>query len=83
MEFKTPLFFILIPLVLPLLVWAYFRHRPAAFLFSSSPLFSGLKPTWKMRLQHVPFFLRLLVVVLFIVALAGPRKPLQESKSSV
>jgi Ca-activated chloride channel family protein len=80
MIFKTPAFFLLIPCLLPL-VYFYFRRRPPAFTFPSAAFAAGLRPTWRMRLRHLPFFLRMLVLILFIVALAGPQSVLEESKS--
>jgi Ca-activated chloride channel family protein len=40
---------------------------------------AALAPTWKVRFQHVPYGLRLSAVILFMVALAGPRSVLQET----
>ena len=81
MTFKTPAFLILIPLLLPPLVYLYFRRRPAAFLFPSLSFTDGLARTARTRLRHLPFFLRLLVLTLVIIALAGPQKVMEESKT--
>lgn len=80
MIFKTPSFLLLIPLLLLPLTYLYFLRRPPAFTFPSAAFAAGLRPTWRMRLRHVPFFLRLVVLTLFIVALAGPQSVLEESK---
>jgi Ca-activated chloride channel family protein len=80
MEFKSPVILVLIPFVIALLVLARARHGKAAFLFSASALADGLKRTWRVRFEFIPFALRCLAVLLVIVALAGPRKPLEESR---
>lgn len=82
MTFKTPLFLLLIPLVLPLLGFLYFRKQPPVFLFPSTAFVSGLPVTWRLRLKHMPFFLRIAVLALFILALAGPEKVLLDARSS-
>ena len=82
MEFKTPFLLLLIPVIIPVLVWMHVRMRSPTFVFSSSQILAGLRTTWKMQLRHVPFLLRILAITLFIVALAGPRKPLTENKAS-
>jgi Ca-activated chloride channel family protein len=81
MTFKSPVFLLLIPLLLPAFVYLYFRHQPAAFNFPSVSLIKGLQPTWRVRLRHLPFFLRILVLALFIVALAGPESVVEDSKA--
>jgi Ca-activated chloride channel family protein len=81
MIFKTPEFLLLAPLLLVPLAYLYFRRRPPSFTFPSAAFAAGLRPTWRTRLRHVPFFLRLVVLSLFIVALAGPQSVLEESKS--
>lgn len=80
MIFKTPAFLFLLVLLLPL-VYLYFRQRRSAFIFPSAAYAAGLRPTWRTRLRHLPFFLRLMAVALFIVALAGPQSVLEDSKS--
>jgi Ca-activated chloride channel family protein len=81
MILKTPEFLYLIPLLILPLTYLYFLRQPPSFIFPSAAFAAGLRPTWRIRLRHVPFFLRLLVLTLFIVALAGPESVLEESKS--
>lgn len=81
MEFKTPIFLFLIVPVLLGLFWLRRRQRPPAFIFSSTDLVAGLRLTWRTRFRHVPFLLRSIVLVLFLVALAGPRKPVAEHQA--
>ena len=83
MEFRTPLFLWIIPLVVGGLVWAFFHRRPGAFLFPADVLLEGIRPTLKVRLRHAPFFLRLVVLTLVLFALAGPRSPLEGGRVHV
>ncbi|MFH0754833.1 MAG: VWA domain-containing protein [Candidatus Omnitrophota bacterium] len=82
MTFKTPVLLLLIPLILPALFYVYFRRKPPAISFPSVAFFDGLPKTWRLRFRHVPFFLRMVVLSLFIVALAGPESFLEGAKST-
>ncbi len=79
MEFKDPWILVLIPIVLAL--WWFFvrRQKQAAITFSRVGLFDGVDIGWKVRFAFVPVVLRLMAVVLVIIALAGPRKILNET----
>ncbi len=80
MIFKTPWLLIFIPLIVPFLFGMKKRQRPPALRFPSVELVSSLASTWKIRLYHLPFYLRLLSVLFFILALAAPAKVSQESQ---
>ncbi|MBF0386352.1 MAG: VWA domain-containing protein [Candidatus Omnitrophica bacterium] len=80
MIFKTPWILALIPFVLFAVIFFTWRSRRPAFRFSSGSLVDGLKVSWRVRLQRLPFFLRLITIILFLIALAGPRSPLGETK---
>jgi len=80
MEFKTPLILLLIPVLLALLVVNRRRRNGAAFVFPTSGLIRGLQPTWRSRLSPLPFLFRCLAVALVVVALSGPRKPVDQAK---
>lgn len=77
--FKDPWIILLIPLVLGFVIFLRRWQKVTSFQFSSTEIASSLKPTWKMRFQQAPYVLRLLVVALFLVALAGPRSVLEET----
>jgi len=79
MIFKDPWIILLIPAVLALVMFVRKKQRQTFFRFSSTDITAGLKATWKMRFQNVPYFLRLLIIILFFVALAGPRSVLEET----
>ncbi len=80
MIFKDPWILILLPIFLPLLFLVHARQKAPALRFPSTDIVSSLGNTWKTRFVRLPFYLRLLAVALFIVALAGPRAVLEESK---
>ena len=80
MIFKTPAVLLLIPLVLALLIWSKARRKEPAFRFPSSGLVEAVGQTLKTRLSQLPFYLRLVAVVLLVIALAGPRKVNKETK---
>jgi len=79
MVFKTLLVLAAIPLIVLAALWIVSRERRAHFRFSSVELVKGLPSTWKVRFQFVPKALRVLVLALFLVALAGPRKIMNET----
>jgi len=78
MTFKTPWILLFIPLILGALWILHRRQRPSAIRFSSIQLVSFLKPSLKLRLKNFPFFLRLVALAFFLVALAGPRSVLDK-----
>ena len=80
--FKDPWILIGIPLILPFLWWWQRRQGRPALRFPAVSLVSGLGRSWRVRLAPLPALLRLLAVVLFLTALAGPRTILEEAKYS-
>jgi Ca-activated chloride channel family protein len=79
MLFKDPWIILLIPLALALIIFLKKRQKSTSFRFSSVEIVSSLGATWKLRFRQVPYLLRLLAVILFLVALAGPRSVLEET----
>lgn len=79
-EFKTPLVLLLIPVLLAGLYLLHRRRPSASFRFSSLSLMNQLETTWRLRWSFLPWVLRALVLVLLLIALAGPRKLLAQSK---
>lgn len=65
-------FLLLIPL-LSLWYWKKHKKNTPDVTFSSLGIFSGLKPTLKERIKHLPFVLRMIALALLIVALARPQ----------
>ncbi len=80
MIFKDPWILILMPLLVPAVFWRHRRSRPVSLRFSSLDLVAPLCPTWKIRFAKTPFYLRLVVLCLVIIALAGPRSVLEETQ---
>lgn len=78
--FKTPLVLALIPILLLLFWHEYQRGQGPSFKFSSLSLIQQIGPTWKVQWSFLPWVLRGLVLVLLLIALAGPRKLLATSK---
>ncbi len=82
MEFKTPWLLALLPAVMLCVWYARTRRPPEALKFSSLEVLQGLKGSWKMKFGFVPFALRLAAIALMCLAMAGPRKLLEESRVS-
>lgn len=75
-RFATP-WLLVVGLVIPLMVWHYFRRRPKsepALRYSHLNFFGGIKPAWRVRLRWLPTMLRLIVIACLTVALARPQK---------
>ncbi len=78
-EFKTPLILFGI-LLLPVVAFLFFRHTGVSFTFSSTGFLKDLPHGWRARCRYVPMALRLIALLLIIIALAVPRRPLEESR---
>jgi Ca-activated chloride channel family protein len=74
-RFAHPLFFLCF-LILPFLVWYYFRvilRKSSAIKFSETKIFSLVKPGWDLKCRHLPFWFRILALALFFLALSRPQ----------
>ncbi len=80
MIFKTPWVLFFIPAIVFGFLLYTWRAKVPSFRFSSGALVEGLKQSWRVRLIRSPLFLRLLTILLFMIALAGPRSPLGETQ---
>jgi len=80
MLFKDLWILLFIPLVVVLILFLRRRGKQPALRFSSTDLFSGFSESWKTRLIRRRIFLRLMAIVLFIIALAGPRQVLEKTQ---
>jgi Ca-activated chloride channel homolog len=75
MTLAHPYYLYLLLLIVPTVIW-YILHRKkryATLQVSNSFAFHGLKPSWKDRLEHLPFILRMTTFVLVIIVLARPQ----------
>jgi Ca-activated chloride channel family protein len=83
MVFKTPLVLLFIPLVcLGVIFWRR-RQKFSTFRFSSKEIVSSPGSSWKIRWLKLPFLMRMMTLVLFMVALAGPRSVLEQTTRNV
>lgn len=65
-------FLLLIPL---LIIWYFWqgRKKSSAITYSSLQVFEKAPVSWRERLRHLPFALRLLALIFLIIALARPQ----------
>ncbi|MDP8266158.1 MAG: VWA domain-containing protein [Candidatus Aceula meridiana] len=79
-DFQTPWVLVLIPIVLGLVYFFNRGNKPPSFKFSSVNLARGLPQGLKIYLNQRLFVLRFLAILFFLLALAGPRKILEQAK---
>jgi Ca-activated chloride channel family protein len=74
-EFLHPLYFYLLLLIVPAIVWYGFRHNriQADLQIPTLAPFNKIKRSIRVYFRHVPFMLRMLVFALLIVVLARPQ----------
>ncbi|MCG8569180.1 MAG: VWA domain-containing protein [Spirochaetes bacterium] len=70
--FANPLFFLLL-LLIPLLVFLYFRNYRTGILFSTTKNAKQVKKSLKQKLLQTPLVLRILVLLFTVIALARPQ----------
>ena len=75
MTLANPYYLYLLLLIIPAVAWYVMRRkkRYATLQVSNSFAFEGLKRSWKNRLEHVPFVLRMMAFVLIILVLCRPQ----------
>ncbi len=80
---RNPDYFYLLLLIPVLVVWYIYRFRKSTpeLLFSGLKAFEGVSSSFKARLIHSLFVLRMLALVLLVIAIAGPQKI--SSKSNI
>ena len=79
MIFKNPVFLFFIPFVLAFIYVLKKGQRPSRIVFPSSSIISKLVITKKAKFKDIHHFLRAAAIVLFIVALSGPRSVSKET----
>lgn len=79
MEFASPLYFFLLLLLVPYLIW-YFLFRNSGkkkaeptLLLSDTFAYANAPVSWRVRLIHLPVLLRCLAFTLLVVAMARPQ----------
>jgi len=80
MSFKDPWILILVPIVIGLIYFLRRKQSAPTLRFSSNALFSGIKSGWKVNAQKSLFFVELVALALFLIALAGPREVLERTE---
>ncbi|MDD3375384.1 MAG: VWA domain-containing protein [Candidatus Omnitrophica bacterium] len=78
MEFKDPWILLIAPVVLVLIYFVCQYKRKPTFRFSSGISLQGVLKSFKVKISQNFFVLRLLSILFFLIALAGPRQILEE-----
>lgn len=85
MTFAHPLYFLLLALIVPYVVWYIWRHRKteAVMTVSSLNAFRDFGHSWREYLMHVPFLLRIVCFALAVCALARPQSENDWSEENI
>lgn len=85
MTFANPLYFLLLALVIPYIIWYIIKHRriDPVLRVSSVHAFRHKHHTWKEFLIHAPFLLRIVCFVAAVIALARPQSTDEWSESNI
>jgi len=75
MILANPYYLYLLLLMIPAIVWYILKRkkRYATLLVSNTFAFQGLKRSWKDRLEHIPFILKMLAFGFIVLVLARPQ----------
>lgn len=73
--FAYPNLLYLLLILIPIIAWYVFKQRTAqaTLTISTTATFKAVRPSWRVRLRHLPFVLRLMVLTLLIIVLARPQ----------
>jgi Ca-activated chloride channel family protein len=84
-EFANPVYLYLLLIIPLLIVWYIFKNNKsfAEIQFSSFSPFKNVKKTFKQRMYHLLFVLRLLVISLLIIVLSRPQSSLSKRNVSI
>lgn len=84
-EFANSVYIYLLLIIPLLIVWYIFKNNKsfAEIQFSSFSPFKNVKKTFKQRMYHLLFVLRLLVISLLIIVLARPQSSLSKRNVSI
>jgi Ca-activated chloride channel homolog len=80
MIFHNPLFLVLLPIAILIIIYVQRKNLTSGFKFSAGELVQDLKPTFKIVLSQKIIYLRLIAAALIILALARPQFPVADSK---
>ena len=75
MQFANPAYFLLLLLLVPFILWYVFlRDRyETTMKVASTQGYRRMPSTWRTRLVHAPFLLRMLAFVMIVIVLARPQ----------
>ena len=79
MEFASPLYFILLLLLVPYIIWYFLlrnngkRKAESSICLSDTNVYRNAPVSWRVRLMGVPMALRCIAFILIVVALARPQ----------
>lgn len=77
LTFAFPIFLIILPFVVGILIFLYIKKlsklEPTIAFSQLTSVFSELQPTFKEKLIHLPFILRMLAISLIFIALSRPQ----------
>lgn len=75
MEFKNPLFFLLLLVLVPYIVWYVLRFRQSlpSLKVPDTTKYVKVPKTFRLYLMHMPFLLRLILMSLVVCILARPQ----------
>ena len=77
--FHSPLWFLLLPLLILVCWWMFSKRKRSAVSFSTASLAAQLTPTLRQRLLWLPKVLTLLALGFLIISLARPREGRQQT----
>jgi Ca-activated chloride channel family protein len=84
MSFAHPGYFWLL-LLIPIFIYSHFwreNRRESDFRYSDMKFLAGLRKSWRVRLRHLPFVLRLAAMILLTITLARPQAHDREEKKT-
>ena len=79
MEFESPLYFILLLLLVPYIIWYFLlrnngkRKAEVSICLSDTKVYRNAPVSWRVRLMGVPMALRCIAFILIVIALARPQ----------
>lgn len=75
MEFKNPLFFLLLLALVPYVVWYVLRYKQSlpSLKVPDTTKYAKIPKTFRLYLMHIPFLLRVVLMALVVCILARPQ----------
>ncbi|MBQ6964742.1 MAG: VWA domain-containing protein [Bacteroidaceae bacterium] len=85
MEFKNPLFFLLLLVLVPYIVWYVLRFKQSlpSLKVPDTTKYVKVPKTFRLYLMHLPFLLRLVLITLVVCILARPQSKHSWSNTDV